>query len=265
MWVIPLIGFWATSHINTSAATRDTMNSQSKRTIYSFPLSNAWFYDSSLFAGEKVIWLKTTWVQYCWIEKWVGKKNCNFFSRKHWSTMRKPQNDLWWAAILLSYFHQPTQYYQPMFKVNGEILLKTLWWMQHLSHVTGALPLTRLQHRIFKWNLDRNGHNRQAVFFCHDCSMTISIQVTSLMAATSSFFLIKDPTSGLHSCSQRGILLRSRVALKMWTSFCSGRLVCVTILAAAILVSSSEGKTHSTICVTDMWLLRADMFDLSWT
>lgn len=76
MWVIPLIGFWATFHINTLAATRNTMNSQSKRTIYSFPLSDAWFYDFPLFAVEKVIWLKTIWVQYCWIEKWVGK---NFF------------------------------------------------------------------------------------------------------------------------------------------------------------------------------------------
>lgn len=118
--------------------------------------------------------------------------------------------------------------------------------------MTGASSLTRIQHRIFQRNLDINGHDRQAVLpsarvclslICHDCSMTVSIQATLLMAASSSFFLIKDHNSELHSCSHLAILLRSRVALKMWTSLCSDRVVCVIILAAAMLVSPSEGKT----------------------
>lgn len=51
---------------------KDTMNCRSKRTIYSFPLSNARVCDSPLLAGEKVIWLNTALIQYdYWIEKWV--------------------------------------------------------------------------------------------------------------------------------------------------------------------------------------------------
>lgn len=115
-------------------------------------------------------------------------------------------------------------------------------------------------HRIFQQNMDINGHDRQAVLpharvclsmFWHDSSMAISIQAILLMAVRVPLFsLIKDHSSGPCLCShpaEKHFQLRSRVALKMWTSSCSGCLVCVVILAAAVLVSPSGG-TCTIIC-----------------
>lgn len=87
--------------------------------------------------------------------------------------------------------------------------------------------------------------------FWHDSSMAISIQAILLMAVRVPLFsLIKDHTSGPCLSShpaEKHLQLRSRVALKMWTSSSSGRLVCAVILAAAVLVSPSEG-TFTIIC-----------------
>lgn len=109
-------------------------------------------------------------------------------------------------------------------------------------------------HRIFQQNMDINGQDRQAVLpparvclsmIWHDSSMAISIQAILLMAVrVPLFFLIKDHTSGprLHSHpAEEHFQLRPRVALKMWTSSCSGRLVCVVLLAAAVLAAPSKG------------------------
>lgn len=81
----------------------------------------------------------------------------------------------------------------------------------------------------------------------------ISIQATLLTAVRVPLFppFIRGHTSGLRLCSdpaEKQSPLRSNVALKMWTSSCSGRLVCVVILAAAMLVSPSEGTTCALIC-----------------
>lgn len=185
--------------------------------------------------------------------------------------MRKHQNELWWAAFLLLFTSTSNilsadvrcERWDPI----EDVLMKPGRDNQHVraQPCDWSITTEKDQHRILQRNLDIKGHDRQAALpsarvclslICHDCSMTISIQETLLIADSSSFFLIKDHNSELHSCSDVGIQLWSRIALKMWTSFCSGRLVCVVILAAAMLVSPSAGNTP-TICMTEMWLLRA--------
>lgn len=102
--------------------------------------------------------------------------------------------------------------------------------------------------RMFQQNLDINGHvsppsRVRLSVSCHDSIMAISILAILLMAATVPLFsLIKGPTLVLHSCWETSVSSWAPESkMKMWTSFCSGRLVWGIILAAAMLIPSSEG------------------------